>query len=131
MSIASRISESEWKVMEVVWAGPPVTAQHVTNALGESESWKSQTVKTLLARLVKKGVLRSESEGNRFLYFPQIKRQDAVMAETSSFLDLISRGSLAPMLAQLVKGQRPLSAEEIDALRKLLPENQNKKGQNL
>lgn len=117
--------------MEVVWAGPPVTAQQVTNALGEAESWKSQTVKTLLARLVKKDVLRSESEGNRFLYFPQIKRQDAVRAETNSFLDRISRGSLVPMLAQLVNGQRPLSAEELDALRKLLPENQTKKGQSL
>jgi len=131
MPIKSRISESEWKVMEVVWAAPPVTAQQVTDALGEAESWKPQTVKTLLARLIKKGALRSESEGNRFLYFPEIIRQDAVRAETSSFLDRISRGSLVPMLAQLVKGQRPLSAEEIDALRRLLPENQNEKGQKL
>ncbi len=115
--------------MEVVWAGPPVTAQQVTHTLGEVESWKSQTVKTLLARLVKKGALRSESEGNRFLYFPEIERQDAVMAEADSFLNRISRGSLAPMLVQLVKGQRTLSAEEIDALRKLL--HHNEKGKNL
>lgn len=131
MSMNARVSESEWKVMEVVWAGPPVTAQKVTNALGESVGWKPQTVKTLLARLVKKGALRAEADGNRFLYFPEIERHAAVMAETSCFLDRISQGSLSPMLAQLVKGRRPLSTEEIDALRKLLPENRNEKGENL
>lgn len=131
MSAQARISESEWKVMEVVWAGPPVTAQQVSNALGKDEGWKPQTVKTLLARLVKKEALRSEADGNRFLYFPQIERNAAVMAETSSFVDRISRGSLSPMLVQLVTGRRPLSAEEIDALRKLLPENRNGKGDKL
>lgn len=128
MSAQTRISESEWKVMEAVWAGPPVTAQQVSNILGEDEGWKPQTVKTLLARLVKKGALRAEAEGNRFLYFPEVERNAAVMAETSCFLDRISRGSLSPMLAQLVQGRRPLSSEEIDALRKLLPENRNETG---
>jgi BlaI family transcriptional regulator, penicillinase repressor len=131
MSEQTRISESEWKVMEVVWAGPPVTAQQVSSALGEDEGWKPQTVKTLLARLMKKGALRAEADGNRFFYFPEIERNAAVMAETSCFLDRISRGSLSPMLAQLVAGRRPLSTEETDELRKLLSKNQNEKGENL
>lgn len=126
-----RISESEWKVMEVVWADPPVTAQQVTSSLGKAENWKPQTVKTLLARLIKKGALRAEAEGNRFLYFPEVERNAAVTAETGCFLDRISRGSLAPMLAQLLQGRRPLTTEEIDALRKLLTENRNESGGNL
>ncbi|MEO5915539.1 MAG: BlaI/MecI/CopY family transcriptional regulator [Luteolibacter sp.] len=121
-----RISESEWKVMEVVWAGPPVTAQHVTNELGEAQSWKPQTVKTLLARLVAKSVLRTEADGIRFLYHPEVSRETAVAAETDSFLDRIRRGSLVPMLAHLMESKRPLSEEEIEALRGLLPEKGGK-----
>ncbi len=126
----ARISESEWKVMEVAWAEPPVTAQQVVNALGEIEGWKPQTVKTLLARLVKKGVLRTEATGNRFYYFPVVERKAVVMAETDSFLNRVSRGSLAPLLAQLVNGRRPLSEGEIIELRKLLPENNSPEGTN-
>ena len=129
VSKISHITESEWKVMEVTWEESPVTAKKVVDALAESEKWKPQTVKTLLARLVKKGVLRVEAEGNRFQYFPVVQRETAVMVETESFLDRICRGSLTPMLAQMVKGKRQLSDEEVQALRDLLEENQNMKGQ--
>jgi len=57
-----RISDSEWKVMEVVWADSPVTAMRVSLVLGDAERWKPQTVKTLLGRLVKKGALRYETD---------------------------------------------------------------------
>ncbi len=106
--------------MEVVWEAPTVTAQRVSEVLGERESWKPQTVKTLLARLVKKGVLVYESEGRRFHYTPAIGREEAVVTETESFLDRISRGSLVPALQHLVQTTRPLEAEEIEALRELL-----------
>ena len=106
--------------MEVVWEDPPVTAQRVSEVLGEREQWKPQTVKTLLARLVKKGVLAYESEGRRFRYTPAIRRDEAVAAETESFLDRISRGSLVPALQHLVQTTRALEAEEIKALRELL-----------
>ncbi len=107
--------------MEVVWAGPPVTALQVSRTLEERERWKAQTVKTLLARLVKKGALRVEEEGPRYLYHPVVTREAAVAAETASFLERISRGSLSPMLAHLVESNRTLDAAELEALRKLLP----------
>lgn len=106
--------------MEVAWEDPPVTAQQVSEALGERENWKPQTVKTLLARLVKKGVLAYESEGRRFHYTPVVEREEAVVAETESFLDRISGGSLVPALQHLVQTTRPLDSEEIEALRELL-----------
>ena len=115
-----QISASEWKVMEVVWEDPPVTAQHVSDVLGEQEQWKPQTVKTLLARLVKKGVLEYESEGRRFHYQPAIGREEAVAAETGTFLERVARGSVAPLLSHLVQSRRQWSGEEIAELRKLL-----------
>ena len=115
--------------MEVVWSGPPVNAQQVIDAIGGIEEWNPRTVKTLLSRLIKKKALRAEKEGNRFLYFPTVAREEAVMAETHSFLERISRGSYVPMLAQMVKSQRQLSDEEIGALRELLAESQKGKGE--
>jgi len=121
-----QISLSEWKVMEVIWEDPPVTAQQVSEVLGERENWKPQTVKTLLGRLVKKGALVYECEGRRFQYTPAVQRNEAVVAETESFLDRISRGSLVPALQHLVQTTRPLKVEEIEALRELLKQKGGK-----
>lgn len=120
MSKLPRITDAEWKIMEVVWESPPVTAQQVLEAVGESEGWKTQTVKTLLGRLVKKGALSYETEANRFLYSPSFTREAAVAAETGTFVDRITRGSVAPLLSHLVQSRRQWSGEEIAELRKLL-----------
>jgi len=124
MSKIPRISDAEWKVMEVVWDGPPVTAQHVLDVLGESEGWKTQTVKTLLGRLVKKGALSFVTEANRYLYSPCFTREVAVKVETGSFLERITRGSVAPLLAHLVQSPQSLSAEELATLRALLEDSE-------
>lgn len=115
-----RISESEWKVMEAVWQDPPMKARQVVERLSGLESWKPQTVKTLLGRLVKKGALRSEAVSNHFLYHPEISREQAVAGETRSFLERICQGSLTPMLAHLVDSRRPLHEDELQALSALL-----------
>ena len=114
--------------MEVVWAGPPVTSKHIIDALSQKEGWKPQTIKTLIGRLVKKKALDFETEGKRYLYHPLIEREAAVAAETGSFLDRISRGSLAPVLAHLVEHRRSLDEEELATLRKLL-HDENEKGE--
>lgn len=114
--------------MEVVWQDPPMKARQVVERLAGQESWKPQTVKTLLARLVKKGVLRSEAVSNHYLYHPEVSREQAVAGETHSFLERICRGSLTPMLAHLVDTQRPLEEDEIEALSKLLGEEREKNG---
>lgn len=106
--------------MEVAWDDSPVTAKDVLEAVGESRNWKLQTIKTLIGRLVKKGVLSFEQKGNRYFYSPEIGRDVAIAAETRTFLDRISEGSIAPLFAHLVEFRKELSAEEIDSLRKLL-----------
>lgn len=115
-----QIPDSEWKVMEVVWKDGPVTASQVGDALGAREKWKPQTIKTLIARLVKKGALKFEQDGRRYLYSAAIEREQAVATATNSFLDRVSRGSLVPVLSQLIGTRRPLHREEIEALRELL-----------
>lgn len=126
MSDNPRISDAEWKVMEVAWENPPVTAQQVLDALGQREGWKSQTVKTLIGRLVKKGALTFQTEANRYLYSPSLTRDQAVASETGDFLDRITQGSVAPLLSHLVQSRKALSAGEIAALRALLTQAEEK-----
>ena len=124
-----RISNSEWKVMEVIWDKPPGTTREVTQALADEEEWKPQTIKTLLARLVKKEILRAEPQGNRYLYHPLIAREEAIAAETESFVSRICKGSLEPMLSHFIQSDRQFDESEIAALRRILAkETKSKNG---
>lgn len=106
--------------MEIIWEDPPGTTQDVIKALRDDEDWKPQTIKTLLARLVKKGVLKTESQGNRYLYHPEVSREDAIAVETESFLKRICKDSLEPMLTYFANAERPLDEDEIAALKRIL-----------
>ena len=76
------IPEGELAVMEVLWAESPLTAQDVTDRVEPARGWQTNTVKTMLSRLLAKGVLAHEEDGRRFRYRPTISRQDYAARET-------------------------------------------------
>ena len=121
MTNVPRISEAEWEVMKAIWAQSPVAATSVMEQLEERMSWKPTTVKTLIARLVKKGAIGFRKEGKMYSYFPLVKEEDCLRAESRSFLDRLYGGSLQPLIANFLKEER-LSKEELDELRRMLDE---------
>lgn len=117
------ITDAEWEVMNVLWEQSPGTAMDVSEALKEKTDWSPKTVKTLLGRLVRKGVLRFREEGNRYVYTPAIPRQRYVREESASFVDRVFGGESTPALMHFVRTSR-LSQEDIDELRRILDEKQ-------
>lgn len=115
------ITEAEWAVMELVWADPPQTAKDVHAAVGPARAWSLHTVKTLLARLLEKGAVVHEREGKRYLYSPAFTRDEAVRAESATFLARVHRGEASPLLARFL-GEGRLSKRELAAVRELLDE---------
>src|SRR3954469_17264472 len=102
-----KISDAEWQVMDVIWrSSDPVTAGEIVGALAGHTSWNPRTIKTMLNRLVNKGALRFESEGNRYLYRPAVSREACVRGESRSFLRRVFGGNVAPMLAHFVEDAR-------------------------
>jgi BlaI family penicillinase repressor len=115
------ISDAEWQVMNVVWDGQPLTAQEVIGKLADQADWAPATVKTMLHRLVKKGVLTYELQGNRYVYRARARRRDCVRQASRSFLERVFGGESAPLLAHFIRNAR-LSADEIAQLRQTLDE---------
>lgn len=116
-----RISEAEWEVMEAIWSRHPITAQDIVETLGPERDWKDQTIRTMLARLVKKGALSTTPEGKRYLYRPLFTREQCVRNESSSFLEKVFDGASASLLLHFVQNTR-LNKKEIAELKKLLDE---------
>jgi len=115
------ISDAEWEVMHVLWERETATAQEVHEALDGGRRWSPRTVKTLLSRLVKKGALRYDVEGKRYLYRPRVSREQCVRAESRSFVERVLGGSASPLLVAFLRESK-LSAQEIEELRALLDE---------
>jgi len=113
------ISESESLVMDILWTRAPQTADEIVTALSARTDWQESTIKTFLNRLLKKGVVRAEYEGRRYLYFPVLRRADWVDAQSRSVLDRLFGGRVAPLVAHFSERQA-LSRDDIAELRKLI-----------
>jgi BlaI family penicillinase repressor len=117
-----RIGEAEYAVMEVLWQDAPLTATEVADRVPAERGWSIRTVKTMLARLLAKGVLAHEEEGRRYLYRPAVARADYVAQESGRLLDRMFGGRVTPLVAQLAERDRLSDADiaEIEALLKAL-----------
>ena len=118
-----KISDAEWEVMTVVWNKPPAAASDIVAQLETRRGWRSRTIRTLLDRLVKKGALRFEVEGKRYLYWPCVTMQACVRKESQSFLERVFGGEPASMLIHLVKTTK-LSQDQIQELKRILSDKE-------
>ncbi|HEV3005864.1 MAG TPA: BlaI/MecI/CopY family transcriptional regulator [Pirellulales bacterium] len=124
MSDAPRISDAEWDVMEVVWKLGAATAANVIDELAQSKDWNHRTVRTMLSRLVAKGILRREGVGQRSVYRPEVSRQLCVRHESRSFLRKIFEGDAASLLVHFARGAR-MSTEDLEKLQRILDEKKS------
>ena len=117
--MSERISGAEHEVMEVLWRESPLTALEVAERVPAERGWSIRTVKTLLSRLLAKGVLNHEEEGRRYLYRPAVAREDYVAQESRRLLDRLFGGRVTPLVAQLAE-RDDLSARDIAEIEALL-----------
>ncbi|HDK7160365.1 BlaI/MecI/CopY family transcriptional regulator [Clostridium botulinum] len=117
-----KISETEWKVMKIIWSNPYITANEVIDILDDYVEWKPKTVKTLLNRLLNKGAIHFEKEGREYKYYPLVSEDECIKEENKSFLDKVYNGAFKTMIANFIEEQN-LTKEDIDDLKKLLEKN--------
>jgi BlaI family penicillinase repressor len=125
MKTTSRISETEWEIMRIIWRQHPITAAEIIEQLlAQDSTWHPKTARTLLGRLVAKKALGHESQGRLYVYRPLVKEEDCVSAASQSFLERVFDGSLQPMLAHFVQHSK-LTRNEINELKRLLNDKED------
>lgn len=114
-----RLSEAEWKVMNVLWEEAPQTIMELTRRFRETTGWTKHTIMTFLKRMEDKGAVYYEAGARAKLYYPKIERKEAVLQETEEFLERVFDGRMGLMLNTMVE-QRALSGKEIAELHEIL-----------
>lgn len=115
---AVTLSQSEWRVMEALWAGPK-TLMELVRELGTSAGWAKSTVTTMVRRMEEKGLLSYELQGRAKLFRAAVRREDVVAAETESLLSRAYHGSVG-LLVNALAEQQQLSRSDIEELYAIL-----------
>ena len=118
---SERISEAEHAVMEALWDESPLSAVDVCERVCKSRDWSMATVKTLLGRLVTKGVIETEPDGRRFLYTPLVARSEYVGSESKRLVERLFGGRAAPLFAHLAESEA-LTEDDLSEIEALLKE---------
>lgn len=113
------LTPAEWRVMECLWERAPRTGREVTERMAAVMGWSRSTTLTLLKRLTDKGLVLCDSEGAKHTFSPAVRREDAALAETETFLGRVYQGSLSMMVSAMTQ-QQAVPREELDELYELL-----------
>ena len=105
----------EARFADLIWQNEPITAAELAKRAAELLDWKKTTAYTVLKRLCDKGLFQNEGGVVTSL----ISRADYDALQSEKFVEDQFDGSLPAFLAAF-SARKTLSAEEIDALRRMI-----------
>ncbi len=117
-NLACKISGSELEVMKILWRAEdalPVT--EIREQLQKTKGWEPATIKTLISRLVSKGVVRQEKR-KVFYYSPAVSEKEYSTWATDDLIERIYNGSARQLVAALVHSDG-LTQTDLDELRQM------------
>ena len=114
-----QLTEAEWAIINAVWDNQPCAAPTVQEELVRQKNWSYSTVKTLMDRMVAKGLLTTERIRNLILYRPAITRKQAQRTEIMRAIKRAFDGALTPMM-QFLLDDSHLSQKELGELETLI-----------
>jgi BlaI family penicillinase repressor len=113
------LTEAEWAIIKAVWEAEPCTAPDIQERLKAETRWTYSTVRTLMDRMVAKGLLAAEKAKHLTVYRSAVTREQAQRGELLYALKHAFNGALAPMVQCLLDTSR-VSPEELAELESLI-----------
>jgi len=120
------LTEAEWSIIKAVWENEPCAAPTIQEKLHKQTAWTYSTVRTLMDRMVAKGLLTAEKIRNLTLYRSAVTREAAQLGELLYALKNAFNGALTPMMQCLLETGE-LSAKELAGLEALIKEKRKQK----
>jgi len=121
------LTEAEWTIIKAVWQHEPCAAPTIQEKLHRRTEWTYSTVRTIMDRMVAKGLLTAEKIRNLTLYRSAITRAQAQRGEVLYALKNAFNGAFTPMVQCLLEAG-DLSAEELTELESLIKQKKKKAG---
>ena len=121
------LTEGEWAIIQAVWDNEPCAAPTIQEELEAHKNWHYSTVKTLMDRMVTKGLLKTEKIRNLFLYRSAITRTEAQTGEIMRAVKRAFDGALTPMM-QFLLDSDSLSKKQLSELETMIKKKRSRSG---
>ena len=121
------LTESEWTVIKAVWENEPCAAPTIQEKLFKQTEWTYSTVRTVMDRMVVKGLLTAEKIRNLTLYRTAVTREQAQRGELLYALKHAFNGALTPMV-QCLLDTNDVSREDLDKIKQLIAAHEKSRG---
>ena len=115
----TELTEAEWAIIKAVWETEPCTAPDIREKLHRQTAWTYSTVRTLMDRMVVKGLLAAAKVRNLTIYHSAVTREQAQRGELFYALKHAFNGALTPMV-QCLLDTGNLSTKELAELESLI-----------
>lgn len=112
-----KISDMEAEIMKVIWnKGGPTTYTEIRSALNEKFDIGSQSIQTMIKRLIQKEVLKQEKR-DVYYYSALVLESDYVKSKTMTFVEKVFNGNAKGLLSALISYQE-VTQEDLEDLQR-------------
>ncbi len=113
-----KISDSELKLMELIWKNEPIRSGELVTLAFDSLVWKKSTVYTVIKKLSGKGFIKSEDA-----VITSLCSREEVLTERSESLISKAYGGSLPMFLTAFLQKEQITKAEAEELKKLIDEH--------
>lgn len=113
------LTKAEFDILRIIWKSGRLSVREVHDQIIESYKWVYSTTKTMMDRMVKKGLLHREEFHGVFLYRPLISRPKGFARLIQFFADRVLELDYGSVVA-LFANSNAMNPKEIQELERLL-----------
>lgn len=121
------LTKSEFDILRIIWKYKQLSVREVHDQIASANNWAYSTTKTMMDRMVKKGLLTREQFHGVFIYRPLVSRPRGFARLIQYFADRVLELDTATVVSMFDQSNA-LTAEEIEELNQLLTEKQSGSG---
>lgn len=116
------LSDLEQEVMNILWNIKSGSVRDVLTQLSKQRKYAYTTVMTILGRMVEKGVITRKLEGNGFIYFPKLSKENFIAKSVHSVFSSTVAAFGQESVSYFAKEIQSLNPKRRKELLKLLKE---------
>lgn len=119
------LTKTEFDLLRILWKSGRLNVREVHDQMIENYSWAYSTTKTMMDRMVKKGLLNRKQFHGVFLYNPLISRPKGFARLIQFISDRVlelDHGAVVSLFSR----SKALAPEEIEELSQILKEEKDK-----
>lgn len=111
----TKLTDSEWKIMILLWDKSPLTCRQIEDALKDETGWSRHTIISFLKRMMKKNCVRMEEATPARLYYPLLNKNETILKATRSFAKKIFDGKMGLLVSSLADSE-DITKDEINSM---------------